>query len=102
MLYDPKWGRKAKLRLKPKTLEHLIAWLERQPAERVYCFTNNGTCLLAQYKRSYSPRSTYALLDEFPRSFMFAAGIESDDWTFGAALTRARALMSDNRPGEAK
>ena len=87
-------ARKSKPKI--KTLEHLISWLEKQPADTAYCFTDNSACVLAQYKRSYSPRSRYAILNEFPRCFMLIAGLDDGDWTFGAALLRARASRSDS------
>ncbi len=56
MLYDPKWEKKQKKKLKdPFTLESLIAWLEAKvasnPNERYY-YTDTKNCLLAQYFRA--------------------------------------------------
>ena len=45
MLYDPKWEKPADV----FSLESLIAWLEQQPSETVYWYTNQGRCLLSQY-----------------------------------------------------
>lgn len=103
MLYDKRWEKKAET--KPAfSLDTLIAWLEKQEADRVYCYQDNGGCLFAQYfsehgyaspscggnyvresekrdQRDWFPRGWDMIAAEFPR-------------TFGAALERARKLQA--------
>jgi hypothetical protein len=102
MLFNPKW----KVQTKPDvfSLEGLIAWLEKQPAERTYCFEDNGGCLLAQYylSQGYSQvgiGGTSVTLDgkyrQMPDAF---SDIPADHpRTFGGALSRARAALSKAR-----
>jgi|SRR5215469_16179825 len=33
----------------PGTLGHLIQWLEKQPADKTYCWIDSGSCLFSQY-----------------------------------------------------
>lgn len=107
MLYDPKWEKQTEQKADPFTLVALISWIEGQPREKVYCFTDNGECLLAQYfsfcgykKINMGPtdfhhgdripgkeRPTVIL----PRKFNDIAG--ELPRTFGAALERARAAL---------
>ena len=47
MLYDKRWD--AKTKTDPLSLDSLIAWLEKQPADAKYCYSDTGACLLAQY-----------------------------------------------------
>jgi hypothetical protein len=89
----------------PFTLPHLIAWMRTKPADEVYCFVDNGECLIAQYISHLG----YGEPNVGP--FMFVAKYEGkrvskelpDHWndiangygkphTFGAALSRALAL----------
>lgn len=97
MLYDPKWDK--------LSLSSLIAWLETKDPNERYDFNNMcGECMFGQYMKavgipwSFGPRSNYAMVQDF-----FGATIALGDvrrrhfdflreWTFGAALTRARAL----------
>jgi hypothetical protein len=101
MLYDPKWER----RLDPFTLASLIAWLEAQDPAAEYCYSDTGGCLLARYfaARGFHkvimaarffyhfprPGAAYDIVF-FPRHFNDVA--KGKVRTFGAALTRARAL----------
>jgi hypothetical protein len=99
MLYDPKW----EVTADPFTLESLIAWLEKMPADREYCFYLSGQCLMGQWLKSIDPNVdhkipgdsyTYRVLGRlrnFRREFSGIAGIRPH--TFGAALTRARAAL---------
>jgi hypothetical protein len=109
MLYDPKWEVKAD----PFSLPHFIAWLERQPPERMYDFHNcTGGCLIGQYIASF-PDGQY--IASFPRVGYVVAclrlfgtdslGKPNQDIayeyprTFGAALERARNLLSETYHG---
>lgn len=98
MLYNPNW----KPETKPDvfSLESLIAWLETMPGDGVYCYNDNGGCMLARYfiEHGFSrisvgghsvtidgdwqllPDSFANIPVEYPR-------------TFGAALARARSAL---------
>lgn len=104
MLYDPKW--QVEVKTDPFTLESLIAWLEKMPADGVYCYTDGGACLLHQYYTSCGFKDVQvhgwgrwshsgAKRIESPDGFwpVSADPSLSRDWTFGAALSRARALL---------
>lgn len=95
MLYDPKWEQKTD----PQSLEALTSWLEQQPADKTYCYTDQGRCLAAQYHRHISV--------EYQPEIVFFTASKSDpfeyiiEWigvkhprTFGAALERARAIAA--------
>jgi hypothetical protein len=104
MLYDPKWETTVSPVTKPDiyALPTLIAWLEKQPAEKTYCYLKRGSCLLAQYFRSFGFTKvriggfTIDLDDQYgiklPRSFEDIPVAEPR--TFGAALARARKMLA--------
>jgi hypothetical protein len=81
MLYDPKWGQPS---LKP-SLEGLIAWLERQPADEAYCIALFRECVMGQYHHSIGAEPPVALGKGWMAEVSFA-----QPYTFGAALERAR------------
>jgi hypothetical protein len=100
MLYDPKWA------TKEVTVRGLVAWLEQKPADECYDYGNSSTCLAAQFLRQagvneerFVGKSGFTLDEEFFREFRFiAAGYGAKrTWTFGAALQRAHAVMSEDR-----
>lgn len=110
MLYDPKWS-KPEVKADPFKLETLIAWLEKQPADKPYDYTCNGHCLLAQYFSSYGFSDVNmagqrffhrdGIMVDLPKHFNDVAcgtvePIFSMRRTFGAALERARALHCAN------
>lgn len=100
MLYDKRWD---KTETKPDvfSLENLIVWLEKQPADKVYCYADNGNCLLGQYFIAHGhtdvavggetvwlgDAKSHTLPDSFRKLAVY--------WprTFGAALKRARAYQ---------
>ncbi len=95
MLYDPKW----EIATKPDiyALPTLIAWLEKQPAQKSYCYGDTGGCLLHQYLSANGCRSvlmggTYFIHEggqgKLPYGFNDTA--VGRPRTFGAALARAR------------
>jgi hypothetical protein len=93
MLYDPKWEVKAE----PRSLESLVAWLEKQPPEKSYSFLEPSTCLVAQWLIS-NGETNYCLFSEEIEAMFGGRGLEivdgigpAGEWTFGAALKRARA-----------
>ena len=73
------------------SLESLIAWLEKQPADGEYCYHDlNGHCLICQYLTSHGVDfHEYGLFMDSEARTEIAA---ERPWTFGAALTRARAI----------
>lgn len=104
MLYDPKW--EVQTKADPLSLDSLIAWLEKQPAGKTYCYADSGHCLLSQYfsfaygaRSSVSP-SWFALKingewgpdQELPHKWDRIA--DGSPRNFGAALDRARALRA--------
>ncbi|MBR2118463.1 MAG: hypothetical protein IJ935_07295 [Afipia sp.] len=96
MLYDPKWEKNSETKTDPFSLESLIAWLEKQPADKAYNFCDKQNCLIAQYLQA-------AGVEQYELS---SAEVASLGWmqivnpkayvpTFGAALERARAALAD-------
>lgn len=77
----------------PFTLEALIAWLEKQVPAETYNYVKPRTCLIGQFT------GVSLLSDEVDeRCFVGAHSIAYDgEWTFGAALDRARAALA-SRP----
>jgi len=102
MLYDPKWEVKADW-----SISGLIGWLETKDPTIGYDFCQPRECLLAQWVASRSldwyPReiTDYVIDGEtvkfdwadgsYPHNILQGNGCPSD-WTFGAALERARIL----------
>lgn len=98
MLYDPKW--EVQTKTDPFTIVNLIAWLERQPARKDYCFQDNGGCLLFHYFKSCGFTGVCvggltATLDGRHVSLTdeFLEVARTEPHTFGAALARARAFV---------
>ena len=100
MLYDPKW--ETEVKADPFSLESLIAWLEKQPVDKVYDFNDcGGGCLLEQYAAAMGipdECGRYGKLDD-----LFDRGVSprhrpaiavQKPWTFGAALARAKAVQA--------
>lgn len=101
MLYDPKWEQQTKT--DPFTLESLIAWLEKRPADNEYCYTETGECLLAQYfsASGYGPVLMGAnefgrkgIAESIPLPVGFNKIALGYPRTFGAALERARSPLT--------
>jgi hypothetical protein len=103
MLYDPKWEKKIESTADPLTVVELVAWLERRPADKPYCYTDVGHCLLAQYFSSLG----YTEINLNPYWFWRGPNMEKVEYppifneialgetrTFGAALGRARAVLN--------
>jgi len=108
MLYDKKWDAKVETKADPFSLESLIAWLEKQPKDKVYCYVDNGHCLIAQYllslgyqavgvdargfyDRSDDSLNTANLISLHPNLNTVAV---REPYTFGAALERGRKLLA--------
>lgn len=111
MLYDKRWDR---TETKPDvfSLEGLIAWLEKQPANKTYSWAHGTECLLGQWLRTIdsevecqfnNPTHNLYLYqvsgDQVDLSrFETIARLDFDTDTFGAALTRARAALACSEP----
>jgi hypothetical protein len=98
MLYDKRWE-KPEVKADPFSLESLIAWLERQPADGRYDWANcNGRCLVGLYVAAHGiPWKT--LFDVKEDGYDILVGPDrniaiDEPWTFGAALERARKVLS--------
>lgn len=91
------------------SLEGLIAWLEKQPPETTYRYTNSSSCLLTQWHRAFGIKRDSN--GDYPTGvpyrigtwgFSVAAGPQSSNdpsiWTYGAALERAKALRDRAQP----
>jgi len=91
MLFDPKWN--------PLSLESLIAWLEKQPAQTTYDYQVPDRCLIAQW--SGQCLSSFEVDALFGGKGLWIAqgrsGPQYERWTFGAALERARAVLRQSR-----
>lgn len=103
MLYDPKWEKTVKS--DPFTIEALIGWLERQPAEDKYNYNDcRGGCLFGLYMTtlgiSWKEAGASCVVYDNPdiyhdfRQLVYQAVATCPPWTFGAALDRARAISS--------
>lgn len=100
MFFDPTC--KPEVKADPFSLQSLIAWLEKQPADIPYCFTDVGHCLLAQYlnasglpTHNVNPNGFYLEPKKnfVPLPWVFnriANGHGDGPSTFGGALYRAR------------
>lgn len=93
------------------SLEGLIAWLEKQPADESYCYYDVGHCLWGRYVKAmggfFDEADTYYIGDKTQRvsfstatEWQFVVAYPGDNkrsCTFGAALERARALAHSGR-----
>lgn len=89
----------------PFTLESLVRWLERQPADERYCFLKNGGCAFFHYAQSCGLpvkrvggrywRDLKNETHDFPANIPLLAALTPH--TYGAMLDRARALLAQER-----
>lgn len=98
MLYDKRWDAKIE-QANPLSLPAFIAWLEGQPASKVYEWQNcHGGCLVGQYGKAVGIDRLDARMDGIRQLFgtgaNYAAICEMLPNTFGAALDRARKLTA--------
>jgi len=108
MLWNPKFDVPTKA--DPLSLETLIAWLEKQPADERYDFCEWNQCLLGQWLRTIDPLARrheggdtgfiYCVFGQ-PVDLEKFAEITHAGWaslrhlhTFGLALSRARSLLT--------
>jgi hypothetical protein len=98
MLYNKRWD-KTHIKADPFSLESLIAWLEKQPADATYDYCISSSCLIAQYLQACGVEEfdiESPMLSERPEIQDFgriANGGQPVD-TFGAALDRARKMLA--------
>lgn len=102
MPYDKRWDR---TETKPDvfSLEGLVGWLEKQPAETAYEWFRPEGCLVCKYLQAvtgaeqpwYMPQYPDKQYHEvFPTHDLYLMVGGSRPWIFGAALTRARAALN--------
>lgn len=95
MLYDPKWEVKSSPVKPPvRSIAGLVAWLEKQPAQRSYVWHDcEGHCLIGLYGAAMGMGLEWHNF----HSDLFDAhqlSIASDaPYAFGAALGRARKVL---------
>lgn len=102
MLWDPTKDKKFETKADPFTLDALIAWLEKQPANKRYCYLDNGGCMFAQYLLYFGYKRPliggFCLQAENLPRWDLPVGWDDIPYamprTFGAALDRARALRA--------
>jgi hypothetical protein len=105
MLYDPRWEVQAKPAA-TVSMESLIAWLEKQNPATRYSYTDIEGCLLSKYFRAMGFRWAFCGASRFSYFRFFVLLLSKpipeemndiarrDEWTYGAALKRARALTA--------
>lgn len=80
--------------VKRPSLEGLVAWLEEQNPDTEYDWWSVSGCLACQYLKAVEgtcQKTCYA--DIFPSGQIYGEVCAMRPWTFGAALTRARAAL---------
>lgn len=94
MLYDKRWD---KTETKPDvfSLEGLIAWLEKQPADEAYNYSDlRGECVICQYLTAHG--EPYGLgYGHFLTPLLRIDIAAGRTQTFGAALDRARKALGE-------
>jgi hypothetical protein len=96
MLYNKAWGTKTE----PLTLAHFIQWLESKDPNEAYDYTSSSRCVGAQYLKycgvkDYSVGSGNNFEKYIKGMWYIAKGQDAEkDWTFGAALERAKAIQN--------
>jgi hypothetical protein len=99
MLYDPRW--EVETKVAPKRESRFVRWLAKRPANATYNYVNPTNCGYAQYLRSFGcfalvgPEFYVGLwLGFIPVAWHVPAKTNAvlihGEWTFGAALKRAR------------
>ncbi len=89
----------------PMSLDGFIAWLEKQDAAERYDWENcSGRCLVGQYQchclgvDAANRPSGYGAFFGYKLTNIFQRIALEHPWTFGGALTRARAYRDGSRP----
>lgn len=91
MLYNEAWSKsKVEVKADPFSLESIIAWGEKQPADRNYNWVSSD-CYLCQYLKA----NGYKVSDYDKININDRVDVAFDrPHTFGAALTRAREALA--------
>lgn len=102
MLYNPQWRDQD-----PLTLTSFIAWLELQPAKGSYIWPDPSKCLSCQYLKAMGHNQKGAEHTPYEAPFGKPMTPEALDtyhavcgvrpWNYGAALTRARAVLTQKQ-----
>lgn len=90
MLYDLKWD--LQTQADPFTVEKMIAWLEKQPADEEYNPFIPSICLVGQFCSAHGVRDVPVALHGW-LSFIAFGDTAWAPMTFGAALERALAIV---------
>jgi len=91
MLYDPKWEKTTKPAV--RSLAGFMAWLEQQPPEMEYRFTQPDRCAVAQYLKAMGETNIVLYSGDVRDMLGDHRIVSSYPETFGAALERARASL---------
>jgi hypothetical protein len=100
MLYDPKWGKQRDVTFYGMTLSGFAAWLATMPPEGEYDYCDDRACALAQYRASLGRCRVAVRLPNYlgksepSPGHTFQNIVLSGEWTYGAALARARAVLA--------
>ena len=97
MLYDPKWEQQTKA--DPYSFASLVSWLETMPPSQSYHAGRPSHCLLGQFVAAMGERDESLIIErsydlgttEPFKRVALGKRMERYEWTFGAALDRARA-----------
>lgn len=102
MLYDKRWE-KPEIKADPLSLESMIVWLEGMPADDPYDYDNcGGKCLYGLYMAAHGvaweKSGACSSFDSGKEradfcAYVYVSVAANSPWTFGAALTRARAAL---------
>ena len=82
----------------PLTTNALVSWLKNQPPEQTYVWSDPVFCLIGHYMAANDSSWGTAQYSDLPDYELIA---KSEPHTFGAALTRAEALLAPPTPKEA-
>jgi hypothetical protein len=88
MLYNPQW--------RPRGVVDLIAWLETRDPGEYYNYHSCSRCLIAQWMGNsvdWPVEIKIIYKGHDPGAIAYGSGAP-EDWTFGAALARARAALA--------
>jgi hypothetical protein len=102
MLWDPS---KDKPRVEPLSLEGLVQWLETQPPETKYKYTQIYDCLWARYMQAIGNEKIEFNNEEFPDGVNevvqapthlgYKGGIDDNErWNYKAALERGKKVLA--------
>lgn len=96
MLFNPDWDKTDRV-YNGVSLRVLAAWLETMPPNERYDFRNPFDCVLAQYMKAQGLPAVVEVPEDGWITDVSQGDGYDEDWTFGAALERARAVSSQDR-----